>query len=125
MRALLQDTPKKTHHIQCNGAFLSIIKHGCVKAYEKEVFNKKYSKESKEDPKMKEKVLEILRGVRKDVEFEGATALIDDGILDSFDIISIVSDLNDEFGVDITADELEPENFNTVDAIVELIKSLQ
>lgn len=74
---------------------------------------------------MKEKVLEILRGVRKDVEFEGATALIDDGILDSFDIISIVSDLNDEFGVDITADELEPENFNTVDAIVELIKSLQ
>lgn len=74
---------------------------------------------------MKDQVLKILKGVRKDVDFEGATALIDDGILDSFDIISIVSDLNDEFDVDITADELEPENFNTVDAIVELIKSLQ
>ena len=63
--------------------------------------------------------------MRKDVDFEKETALIDDGVLDSFDIISIVSDLNDEFGVDITADELEPENFNTLDAIVALVQSLQ
>lgn len=74
---------------------------------------------------MREKVLEILKGVKKNVDYENATALIDDGVLDSFDIISIVSDLNEEFDVDIMPDELEPENFNTVDAIVELIKSLQ
>lgn len=74
---------------------------------------------------MREKVLEILKGVKKDVDYESATALIDDGVLDSFDIISIVSDLNEEFDVDIMPDELEPENFNTVDAIVALIKSLQ
>lgn len=74
---------------------------------------------------MKEQVLAILKGVRKDVDFEGEKALIDDGILDSFDIISIVSDLNDAFGIDITADELEPENFNTLDAVVALVKSLQ
>lgn len=74
---------------------------------------------------MRERVLAILRGVKKDVDFENATALIDDGILDSFDIISAVSDLNDEFNVDISADELEAENFNTVDAIVALVKSLQ
>lgn len=74
---------------------------------------------------MKEQVLKILKGVRQDVDFEKETALIDDSILDSFDIISIVADLNDEFDVDITADELEPENFNTLDAIVELVKSLQ
>ena len=74
---------------------------------------------------MKEKVLEVLKGVRRDVDFEKETKLIDDDILDSFDIISIVSDLNDEFDVDITADELEPENFNTLDAIVALIQSLQ
>lgn len=74
---------------------------------------------------MKEKVLEILKGVKKGVDYENATALIDGGILDSFDIISIVSDLNEEFNVDIMPDELEPENFNTVDAIVALIKSLQ
>lgn len=74
---------------------------------------------------MKEQVLAVLKGVRKDVDFEKETKLIDDSILDSFDIISIVSDLNDEFGVDITADELEPENFNTLDAIVALVQSLQ
>ena len=74
---------------------------------------------------MKEQVLAILKGVRKDVNFEKETKLIDDDILDSFDIISIVSDLNDEFGIDITADELEPENFNTLDAIVALVQSLQ
>lgn len=74
---------------------------------------------------MKEKVLKILKGIRKDVDFEHAQKLIDDDILDSFDIISLVSSLNDEFDIDITADELEPENFNTVDAIVALVKSLQ
>lgn len=74
---------------------------------------------------MKEKVLKILKEIRQDVDFENEKALIDDSILDSFDIISIVSDLNDEFDIDITADELEPENFNTLDAIVELVKSLQ
>lgn len=74
---------------------------------------------------MKEQVLKILKGVRQDVDFEKEKALIDDNILDSFDIISIVSDLNDAFNIDITADELEPENFNTLDAIVELVKSLQ
>lgn len=74
---------------------------------------------------MKEQVLKILKGVRQDVDFEKEKALIDDNILDSFDIISIVSDLNDAFSIDITADELEPENFNTLDAIVELVKSLQ
>ena len=82
-----------------------------------------YKKEEIE--RMKEKVLEILRKIRDDVDFDVETALIDDGILDSFDIIAIVSDFNDEFDVSITADELEPENFNSVDAMIELIKSLQ
>lgn len=74
---------------------------------------------------MKEQVLKILNGVKSGVDYENATALIDDGVLDSFDIISIVSDLNDAFDVDISADELEPENFNTLDAIVALVQSLQ
>lgn len=73
---------------------------------------------------MREKVLEILKDTRDDVDFENETKLIDDGILDSFDIISIVSELNDTFVIDITADELEPDNFNTLDAIVELVKSM-
>ena len=74
---------------------------------------------------MKEKVLSVLKSVRQDVDFVSATKLIDDGILDSFDIISIVSELNEKFDIDITADELEPENFNTLDAITALVESMQ
>ena len=73
---------------------------------------------------MREKILEILKQARSDVDFTTETSLVDGGILDSFDIIQIVSDLNDEFNVDITADELEPENFNSLDRIVSLIESL-
>jgi len=72
-----------------------------------------------------EKMMEILKGVRSDVDFENETALIDDGILDSFDIISIVSEFNEAFDIEINVDELEPYNFNTVSAMYELIEKLQ
>nr|WP_304960831.1 acyl carrier protein [uncultured Schaedlerella sp.] len=74
---------------------------------------------------LRERVLQILQEVRHDVDFEKETKLIDDGILDSFDIIAVVSELNENFEIEITADELEPENFNTLDAVVELVESLQ
>ena len=72
-----------------------------------------------------DKLLKILKEVRSDVDFENETKLIDDEILDSFDIISIVSEINDEFDVDINVEDLLPENFNTVEAIYELITKLQ
>jgi acyl carrier protein len=72
-----------------------------------------------------ETVLEILTDVRPDVDFMNEKKLIDDGIIDSFDIIAIVSELNEEFDVQIPIDELEPDNFNTVEAIYELILKLQ
>ena len=73
----------------------------------------------------RDKVLKILAEVRDDVDFEKETKLIDDGILDSFDLISIVSELKEQFVIDITVDELEPENFNTLDAIVKLVESFK
>ena len=42
-----------------------------------------------------EKLLELLKGVRPDVDFENETALIDDGLLDSFDVVSIISEIDD------------------------------
>lgn len=72
-----------------------------------------------------DKVLEILKGVRPDVDFEGSAALIDDGVLDSFDIIAIVGELNDAFDIEVDVEDLEPENFNTPAAIWELVKRLQ
>lgn len=70
-------------------------------------------------------LLEILDETRPDVDFEGEEALIDDKILSSFDIISVVSEINNEFDIKIKAADLIPENFNTVDAMCELIKRLQ
>lgn len=75
---------------------------------------------------MREKVIKILEDVRADIDFNNLTQkLIDDEMLDSFDIISIVGELNEAFDVDISVDELLPENFNTPDAMVELITKLQ
>ena len=74
---------------------------------------------------MRERVMEILKDIRSDVDFENCTALIDDDILESLDIVSIVSEFNDEFDVEISVEDLLPENFNSVDAMVELIRSAQ
>jgi D-alanine--poly(phosphoribitol) ligase subunit 2 len=74
---------------------------------------------------MKEKILEIVGQIRPDVDFAAEKALIDGGILDSFDIVSIISDLNDEFDISIRITELKPENFNSIDAIVALVERLK
>lgn len=73
---------------------------------------------------MRDQILKILKGIRKDVDFENEKLLIDGQILDSFDIISIVGEFNDEFNIEIDVDDLEPENFNTVEAMEELITRL-
>ncbi len=72
-----------------------------------------------------EQLLRILKEIRPDVDFENETKLIDDGILDSFDIISIVNELNEEYDIEIDMEDLEAENFNTVTAMLELIQKLQ
>ena len=72
-----------------------------------------------------DKVLEIVKGIRGDVDFENEKLLIDDGILDSFDIISIVAEFNEAFDIEIDVEDLEPENFNTVEAMWDLIQKLQ
>lgn len=74
---------------------------------------------------MKERILEIVTSIRPDIDFENETALMDDGHLDSFDIVSIISDLNDEYNIHIRITELKPENFNSLDALVALVQKLQ
>ncbi|MBU3662653.1 MAG: acyl carrier protein [Bacteroidetes bacterium] len=74
---------------------------------------------------MKNKILEIVGQVRPDIDFATEQTLIDSGILDSFDIVSIISDLNDEFDISIRITELKPENFNSVDAILALVERLK
>lgn len=73
---------------------------------------------------MKEQILEILNDINEDVDYETETALIDDGVLDSFDIVSLVSELNSCFDINITVVDLVPENFNTLDAMTALVERL-
>ena len=72
-----------------------------------------------------EKLLDILKGIRPDVDFENEKALIDDGILDSFDVVSIISELDDAFGVQVRITELDPENFNSAESIWALVNQLK
>ena len=73
---------------------------------------------------MKEEIMEILTGVRSDVDFENSTKLIDDGILESLDIVAIVGEFNETFDVEISVEDLVPENFNSVDAMAAMVARL-
>lgn len=68
-----------------------------------------------------DKLLEILKEIKSEVDFEKETELVDKGILDSFDIISIISEVNERFDIEIEADDIVPENFNSAIALYELI----
>lgn len=74
---------------------------------------------------MREQLLSILKDIKPEVDFETATDLIDAGTLDSFDIVTVVVELNDAFDVEISVDDLVPENLNSVDAMIELLEGLQ
>ena len=70
-----------------------------------------------------EKLLTILTETCPGVDFRQETALIDDGILESLDIVTIVSEIMDEFEVELNVEDLLPENFNSLEAMLELIES--
>ena len=74
---------------------------------------------------MREQIIEILTEICPCVDFEQETALIDDGLIDSLDIVAVVTDLMDTFDVQLGVDDLTPENFNSVDAICQLIERAQ
>ena len=71
---------------------------------------------------MKEQILELLESIRPDVDFQKEQHLIDDEILESFDVIQIVTTLMDEFDIYIDAADIEPENLNNLDAICALVE---
>ena len=71
-----------------------------------------------------EELLEILEDLHPEVDFDTEDGLIDNKILDSFDIVTIVAEVNDEFDVAIPAEELIPENFNSAQALWALIERL-
>lgn len=71
-----------------------------------------------------EKLLEILSSLHPEVDFELANDLVEDGILDSLDIVTLITEINNAFDVQIPAEEVIPENFESATAIWALIQKL-
>ena len=74
---------------------------------------------------MREKLMAILEELRPDVDFENEKQLNTDGILESFDIVALGGEISDAFDVELHVEDLVPENFNSVDNMIELIKELE
>lgn len=71
-----------------------------------------------------DEILEILDGLGLDADFEHCTGLVDDGILSSLDIVSIIAELSDAFDVTIPARDIVPENFNSAEAMLNMVNRL-
>ena len=71
-----------------------------------------------------ETLLKILNGLHPNVDFEAIDDLYDEGVLDSLDMVRLVTEIGMEFDVQIPAEELIPENFQNVNTILALIERL-
>ena len=72
-----------------------------------------------------DELLDILSELHPDVNFEEEDALIDDEILDSFDIVTLVTEIGELMDVTIGAKDITPENFNSADALYDLIERIR
>ncbi|MCF0132217.1 MAG: acyl carrier protein [Pseudobutyrivibrio sp.] len=72
-----------------------------------------------------EELLEILQELHPEVDFETEDKLIDDGIIDSFDVITLITELQENMGVLISAKDIIPENFNSAKALFALIERIR
>lgn len=72
-----------------------------------------------------EELIEILEDIKPGVNFKEETSLIGEEVLDSFDIVTLVTKLNDEYDIEISPSDLIPENFESADKIYNLIQRLQ
>ena len=72
-----------------------------------------------------EELMEILQDLHPDVDFETEEHLVDDKILDSFDIVSLIAEINENFDIAVTAQDILPENFKSARALYALIQRLE
>lgn len=70
----------------------------------------------------KEQILAILKEVKPNKNLENVVDIIEGGYIDSFELIALISNINEKYGIEITIEDLIPENFNSVDAMTQLIE---
>lgn len=71
-----------------------------------------------------DQIIEILKSIRDDIDYTTETNLVDGGLLDSFDIVGLITELKDAYDIEIDITELTPENFNSAEAIYELVERI-
>ena len=71
---------------------------------------------------MQQQIIEILKEIRPEFEFEGVEDFFEEGMLDSFDLMTLVATLDERFSIKIDGTDILPENFANVDAIVALVE---
>lgn len=74
---------------------------------------------------MKQEILNLLQEILPESDFESSDKLVDDGILDSLSIVTIVSELSVEFDITMPYEEITPKNFNSLDAMADLVARLK
>lgn len=72
-----------------------------------------------------EELLNILKEAKPEIDFASEKALIDNGMIDSFDVVQLVMQLNEAFDIEIGAEEITPENFNSAESMWNMIQRLQ
>ena len=70
-----------------------------------------------------DRLMRILSELRPDVDFESEDNLIDGNVLDSFDVITLIGEISNEFNVEISVEDIVPEKFNSAESIWELIRA--
>ena len=72
-----------------------------------------------------EALMEVLSALKPEIDFEWEKELIDDGLLESFDVITLIAEIEEQFGIEIPAEEIVPENFNSAEGIWNLCERIK
>ncbi|MDY3909364.1 MAG: acyl carrier protein [Eubacterium sp.] len=73
---------------------------------------------------IKEIIRDMLQELHEDVDFDAEERLVDDKVLDSFDLVTLVAELSEEFDIEITAEDFVEKNFNSLDALTAMVSRL-
>lgn len=71
-----------------------------------------------------EKLMEILKKIKPEIDFKNNIHLVDEGILDSIEIVDIITEIEEEFSIEIDPEQIDPDNFQSAEAMLEMIKAL-
>lgn len=72
-----------------------------------------------------EELMELLSALKPEIDFEREQELIDDGLLESFDVITLIAEIEDQFGIEVPAEEIVPENFNSAEDMWRLLEKIK